>query len=204
MKRFSRKDGRSGRFLTLPNLLTLLRLLLIPPILLALLYRSFKVAFALYALAATTDWVDGYLARRIRQTSRLGLILDPIADKLLSFVSLVALTVPSLGYSNPLPLWFTVLILFRDIFLLVGIIILYSMIRRISIKVHALGKASTFFEDVSLFLVFLLTALNRPAPLLFVLYIITLALALLSLEGYVRYALKEARHRAKNKHVQRP
>ncbi len=80
--------------MTLPNILTLLRMALIPCFV-AVFYLPFRrahlLAAALFALAAITDWLDGYLARRLNQTSKLGAFLDPVADKLMVVVVLVIL-----------------------------------------------------------------------------------------------------------------
>ena len=80
--------------MTLPNILTLLRMALIPCFVLVFYLpfrRAHLLAAALFALAAITDWLDGYLARRLNQTSKLGAFLDPVADKLMVVVVLVIL-----------------------------------------------------------------------------------------------------------------
>ena len=80
--------------MTLPNILTLLRMALIPCFVVVFYLpsrRAHLLAAALFALAALTDWLDGYLARRLNQTSKLGAFLDPVADKLMVVVVLVVL-----------------------------------------------------------------------------------------------------------------
>ena len=79
---------------TIPNILTLLRIILIPVLVLVFyspLEWSYQVSAAIFGLAALTDWLDGYLARRLQQLSVFGAFLDPVADKLMVTVALVLL-----------------------------------------------------------------------------------------------------------------
>jgi CDP-diacylglycerol--glycerol-3-phosphate 3-phosphatidyltransferase len=104
--------------ITLPNILTLFRLLAAPGVIFAFLVlpRPFAdwVAFTLFVLASVTDYVDGYLARRLEQISRIGTMLDPIADKAMVMIALLAL-----GVWSPLAHWIALpagIILFREVF----------------------------------------------------------------------------------------
>ena len=104
----------SDRIFTVPNLISVLRLLCIPLfvwILFGIENRSW--AAILLAVLGATDWVDGWIARRFNQTSELGKILDPTADRLLLIVS-----IPSLIIDGSIPVWFALLALIRE--LLVG------------------------------------------------------------------------------------
>lgn len=104
---------------TLPNILTYFRLAAVPFLILAFAKQWYLAALILFCLAGGTDLIDGYIARRFNQRSRLGAILDPIADKLLMAVSFIGLTtVPG---SNIIPFWFVVLVLGKDAFILAGI-----------------------------------------------------------------------------------
>jgi len=94
----------------LPNLITLARMALIPWIALALYEARYAEAFALFALAAFSDGVDGFLARRFGWTSRLGAILDPLADKGMILAALLALVM-----AQVLPVWLFVMLLLRDL-----------------------------------------------------------------------------------------
>jgi CDP-diacylglycerol--glycerol-3-phosphate 3-phosphatidyltransferase len=88
---------------TIPNLLTLLRIILIPVLVLVFyspLHWSYQISAAIFGLAALTDWLDGYLARRLQQHSVFGAFLDPVADKLMVTVALVLLV-----QDNPSPLF---------------------------------------------------------------------------------------------------
>lgn len=96
----------------LPNLITGLRLILVPPVVWLLLEGRYPEAFVLFAIAGGSDLVDGFLARRFNWTSRLGSILDPLADK-----SLVVGTLLVLGWRGELPLWLVSLAVGRDLML---------------------------------------------------------------------------------------
>lgn len=99
----------------IPNLLTLLRLLLVVPVGLSILGGFYGAALGLFLLAAISDLVDGWLARRYAWESSFGRLLDPVADKLLLVTVLVTLTVKGV-----LPLWACILFLGRDLVLLIA------------------------------------------------------------------------------------
>jgi cardiolipin synthase (CMP-forming) len=126
---------------TLPNLLTILRLLLAPFIFTAIVTGPHKRALVLFVIAALTDGLDGLLARRINQSTALGAYLDPIADKvLLSGVFL------SLAIAGSIPSWLVVVIFGRDLLLLAssGIALLFTAFREF--RPSLWGKASTFVQ----------------------------------------------------------
>ena len=104
-----------GMLKHIPNLLTLLRMLLIPWIALALFHRAYGQAAVLFALAAASDGVDGFLARRFGWRTRLGAILDPLADKAMVLAAMLALVADGL-----LPLWLLLLLLLRDAGIVAG------------------------------------------------------------------------------------
>jgi cardiolipin synthase (CMP-forming) len=129
----------SDRLYTVPNLLSVLRLLGVP-LFLWLLLGPHADGWALVVLAVSgiTDWADGVLARAWNQASRLGALLDPFADRLYILATLVGLTL-----RNIIPWWLAVLIVARDILLLATV----PALRRRgywSLSVHYLGKAGTF------------------------------------------------------------
>lgn len=126
---------------TVPNLLTIVRLLLGPFVFLAILSGHHERALVLFAIAALTDGLDGLLARRINQATPLGAYLDPIADKvLLSGVYL------SLAVARSIPFWLVVVIFGRDLYLLAssGIALLFTAFREFRPSVW--GKISTFVQ----------------------------------------------------------
>jgi cardiolipin synthase (CMP-forming) len=132
-------DGADTRVLTVPNVLSLLRLACIP-LFLWLLFGRDDRAGAAYLLAAlgATDWVDGYIARRFDQISELGKVLDPVADRLLLLVGVVGITI-----DGSAPLVVAVLTLFREGAVAVAALVLAAMGAR-RIDVTWAGKAGTF------------------------------------------------------------
>jgi cardiolipin synthase len=127
------------RIWTLPNAISFLRLLGIPLFLWLLLsQRNDTAAFFVLVIAGATDWGDGFLARRLNQQSRLGELLDPLADRLY-----IAATIIGLAIRDVIPWWLVVLIALRDAFLLATI----PMLKRLQIKalpVTYIGKSGTF------------------------------------------------------------
>lgn len=131
--------GSAGRILTVPNLISFARLLGVPLFLyLFLAVRADVAALVVLAIGGTTDWVDGYVARRLRQVSRLGELLDPFADRLYILATLIAFTVRGV-----VPWQFTVALLARDV-VMTGCL---AVLRRYGYgppPVHYLGKTATF------------------------------------------------------------
>lgn len=132
-------DEVSDRILTIPNLLSFLRLLGVPLFLwLILVPQADTAAFVLLALSGVTDWLDGVIARATGATSRLGQLLDPLADRLYIVATLVGLALRAI-----IPWWLVVVIVARDLVLAV---VLARLKRRgiTGLPVHYLGKAATF------------------------------------------------------------
>lgn len=133
------ETGADDRILTVPNALSVLRLLGVPVFLwLLLVPHADWWAFAVLALSGVTDWADGALARRLGQTSRLGALLDPAADRLYILATLVGLVLRHI-----IPVWLAALIVGRDLVLGAAL----PLLRRRGYappEVHYLGKAATF------------------------------------------------------------
>ena len=128
----------NGEVVNIPNLLSFLRIALVPVFLWFLLDEFFLAAIVVLAVAGLTDFLDGYLARKLNQTTKLGKMLDPVADRLYIFATLLALS--ATGY---VPWWLAGLVILRDVLMLVSLPVLASVGYR-SLPVHYLGKASTF------------------------------------------------------------
>src|SRR3954447_12659296 len=129
----------SDRVLTIPNVITFVRLLCLPVFLWILLHDENRAAasWLLGALGAT-DFVDGYVARHFHQTSKLGKILDPVADRLLLFVGIGAIL-----YDGTVPAWFAMAVLVRELLVSVATIALATLgAKRIDVTWY--GKAGTF------------------------------------------------------------
>lgn len=131
--------ARSDRVLTIPNLLSVLRLFGVPLFLWLLLGpHADGWAIGVLALSGFTDWADGVLARKLNQTSDFGAMLDPLADRLYILATLVGLVL-----RHVIPLWLAIVLIGRDLVLLVA---LWRLRRRGygPPEVHYLGKAATF------------------------------------------------------------
>lgn len=125
----------------LANWLTVLRILLVPVFVSLLVYRRPGIALVVFAAAALTDLLDGYVARHRGIQSRLGAFLDPMADKLLLISSFVTLT-----WLKALPFWIAAVVISRDIILLVGALAIHMAGGRIYPRPTRAGKAATFFQ----------------------------------------------------------
>ena len=129
----------SSAILTLPNLLSFLRILLIPVFVTLIVHDpTTTVGLILFAVVVSTDWVDGALARRTDRVTDLGKILDPTADRLAIAAGLVALVIV-----GAFPLWAALVILVRDACVLVAGAALLSA-RRVRLEVRYVGKVATF------------------------------------------------------------
>jgi len=128
----------SEKVLTVPNLLSALRLLLVPVFLWLILIDQNLFAFAVLAFSSFTDWLDGYLARKLNQMSRLGQLLDPAADRLFILASLLGLAI-----TNQVPWWLVIVIVSRDILLFFTLPFL-AQIGYGPLPVNYTGKAGTF------------------------------------------------------------
>jgi len=128
----------SRRVWTIPNALSMLRLALVPVFLLLLVARDYVSALVVLVVASLTDLLDGFLARRLGQVTRLGQLLDPAADRLYIFAALVGLAAGGL-----VPWWIVIVIVARDVFLAVLGIVLANHGYG-PLPVHQLGKVATF------------------------------------------------------------
>ena len=129
--------------LTAANQLTLLRLVLIPPFAILLLYGHGGWALLVFLAAGITDLFDGLIARRTGKKTTLGAWLDPMADKLLLVTMFVMLTLPGIGYANRLPLWFTILVLSRDIAIVLTVAVVNLAIGPRTFRPSLFGKIAT-------------------------------------------------------------
>lgn len=150
--------------MTLPNKITIARILLIPVFVwLTLDYiRDYQkdqeleweraLACVVFAIAAISDAVDGYIARRYHQKSELGVFLDPLADKALLVSALILLSIRFKDGTpfDQLPLWFPVLVISRDLMLLGGTVLIHMLAGRVTARPRLVGKCATFFQMITL------------------------------------------------------
>ena len=127
--------------MNIPNLLTLLRIILVPIVVIFLIQGSFLNAIITFITAALTDVLDGFLARSLSQQTALGAYLDPIADKALLASSFVTLSV-----LHVIPGWLTVIVISRDIIILLGILVLSMMSIPVKIRPTYVSKITTAMQ----------------------------------------------------------
>lgn len=127
----------------IPNVLTILRILLILPFALAVYYAMYKEALLIFFIAGLSDGIDGFLARQFNWKTRFGAIADPLADKLLLITAYIMLV-----WTQHLPLWLLVLILGRDVLIVIGALLYHYYVSHYEIKPTLLGKACTLIQII--------------------------------------------------------
>jgi CDP-diacylglycerol--glycerol-3-phosphate 3-phosphatidyltransferase len=152
--------------MTTANKITVVRILMIPAFVTIAIYYGESIkrgqplewqrfaAITIFIVAALSDGLDGYVARRYNQRSTLGIILDPIADKGLLLSGIITLSLTSWSEVEPesgeFPAWFPVLVISRDAILLVGTLVLYLLNGKVHIKAHWTGKVATVLQMVAI------------------------------------------------------
>ena len=127
--------------MTVANIITLVRLVLVPLVVWALLVDEHALAFGAFLLAGVSDGIDGWIARQFDQRSELGAWLDPIADK-----SLLVATFVVLGILAELPLWLVVLVVSRDTLILGAVVLSVLMANPVAIRPLLVSKANTALQ----------------------------------------------------------
>jgi cardiolipin synthase len=180
--------------LTVPNLLTALRIALAPVFLVLYVTGNTQRALAAFAAAAATDVLDGIAARALDQHTRLGEFLDPIADKVLAACALFALAA-----RGQLPWWLPILVVSRDAALLVGTAILRTTHHRIPVAPTRIGKYATFTLAATVLLAlaaqFGAYRADRAAPFVAALAVVAAECVAVSFLQYFLYFLRSVRRR---------
>lgn len=172
--------------LTVPNLLTLLRLFLVPCFLVASYRGRFTLAFVLFVTAAVTDIFDGMIARRFNQRSRLGALLDPAADKTMMICGYLFYTLHA-SVKLPIPNWLTFTVFIRDFLIIMFAYLLYTRVQVKRFPPSWAGKASTVTQAVTLGATIALNGfLPWIAPFCEILFRIALGITLYSAFDYLR------------------
>jgi cardiolipin synthase len=150
----------SSRIFTVPNVLTVFRMVLIPVFVSLLFYQRFLLALCVFVTAGLTDGLDGLLARRFNQKSQLGTILDPIADKLMLVTAFIVLSMrsvfpPPIPSHLPVPFWVTVAVISRDVFIIVGAAAINIVTGFRGFRPSLLGKINTTVQIVAIGIIML-------------------------------------------------
>lgn len=138
---YSRRVHGMNRLYTLPNMLTLVRFILVPFVAWRLLEGDLPGAFVYFTIAAVTDFFDGYLARLLNQKSVLGAWLDPLADK-----AMLLTVILILAAQGGLPIWLALIVVLRDVAVLVGAAAWLNLTGRLDVAPTRGGKIATFAE----------------------------------------------------------
>ncbi|HEV8266899.1 MAG TPA: CDP-alcohol phosphatidyltransferase family protein [Thermoanaerobaculia bacterium] len=149
---------------TIPNVLTFGRLVALPFLIVAIWEGRHKTALVIFLVAAITDIVDGYLARRFKMGSPLGAYLDPIADKLFLVSTFIVFVIPATPSKLHVPVWLLSLTIFRDVFIVSTALVMFLALDIRSFPPSVLGKATTFLE-ISTVVAILLTNVDRMPPI---------------------------------------
>jgi cardiolipin synthase len=127
--------------MSIPNILTVIRILLTPIFVIAIIKNAYILALMIFAIAAITDALDGLIARYLNQRTELGAQMDPIADKLLLSSAYICLAI-----INQIPNWLTVIVISRDVIILIGMSICYISDIHVPINPSFVSKATTLFQ----------------------------------------------------------
>jgi cardiolipin synthase (CMP-forming) len=174
-----------SRRLTVPNLITLARILLTPLFIILLIQKRYPLALWIFVLAGFSDMADGLIARRWHQRSPLGTLLDPLADKLLMSSSFVTLSIYHL-----IPPWLTVIVISRDVVLVLGVMLFKMVNFPVVVQPSLAGKLSTAAQVSTVLLVLLAKSWALPPVLLTFWFWLTGGLTTIS---GVHYTLKALR-----------
>jgi cardiolipin synthase (CMP-forming) len=179
--------GGARRHLTIPNILSLIRLGMIPLFIVLALRGHHAAAFFVFVGAALTDALDGYLARRLNQASRLGAFLDPAADKLLMVSGYIVYTITSVA-TWTLPIWLTFTVFIRDLTLVVFAYLIYTRVHIKRFPPSLAGKISTIVQVVVLAATIAANTFIAPltTPMLLWLHRLALVMTLYSGADYLR------------------
>ncbi len=151
---------KEQQVINIPNLLTILRIVLIPLFIILLLYERHQASLVVFVIAAVTDFFDGLIARKSGQTTELGSFLDPLADKFLLVSSFVLF-----AFHKLVPLWLTVTIISRDVIVVTGWVVLYFVTHSTKVEPSVIGKLSNALQLI--LLAYILLGLNiqhLPSP----------------------------------------
>lgn len=125
----------------IPNAISIMRILLIAPIILLFVYGEFGWALGLFVIASLSDGIDGYIAKKYDWNTRLGAFLDPAGDKLL-----VAWSFGTLAFLGQIPVWLAVIVILRDVLIVAGSFMYHYLVRRLEGDPTVISKLNTGLE----------------------------------------------------------
>lgn len=137
------------RRLTVPTFLTAIRFVLTPCIAVSLFYEYWAFGLLFFCVSAITDVLDGFIARRYNQQTKLGACLDPLADKFLIITVFLMLAFKKNPYFS-IPLWFVAIVSIKDFLLIVGSVFIFNINNEVSVKPSVLGKVTMALQVAAL------------------------------------------------------
>lgn len=179
----------------LPNAISLLRIALVPPIILLIIDGEYALALVIFVVAGCSDGVDGFLAKHFQWHTRIGALLDPIADKLL-----VAGTFIVLVYTGHIPLWLGALVVFRDVVIVGGATVYNFLIRPVEGEPTRISKLNTALQ--LLLVVFVLSRAAFDWPPRITITIIGASVVVTVVISGIDYVWSWARRARRGGHVQ--
>jgi len=176
--------------LTAANQLTLTRMVLIPAFVILLLYGYRGWALITFLIAGLTDLFDGLIARATGQKTTLGAWLDPMADKLLLVSLFVMLTLPGIGLVNRLPVWFTILVISRDVAIVLTVAVINLAVGRRTFRPSIYGKIATATYILTGVVALYFNYLDQPSRIVDAFVYASLAITLISGGHYVLQVIR--------------
>lgn len=172
----------------IPNIITVMRIILIAPFLYAMLNDQYSMAFYIFLVAGLSDGIDGFLARHFQWTTQFGVFMDPLADKLLMMSSFIVL-----AWFGKLPLWLFVIVILRDVVIMSGIAGIFYVRGNVDFEPSMISKINTGLQVLLIGLLLFELAFHAVAAYLLegVMYCVAV-MTLLSLMGYVWDGLRQA------------
>ena len=183
-KRIRARVEEGLRPLTLPNFITLFRIAIVPFFVIAVFNHEFMLAVWIFVLLGITDVLDGWIARTFDLRSRIGALLDPLADKILLTAAYVSLAIPH-GQAVVIPLWLAILTLFRDFVIMLMAFVFYMFEGIKSFPPTWTGKLTTVMHVVTVSLVLLANITSVPRPLLQVCFYVSFVMVIISGFSYI-------------------
>lgn len=171
------------------NKISTFRILIVPFFIASLIYYSPEknylrfIALFIFVLAVISDGVDGYVARKSRQISKAGMVLDPLGDKLLLMSSFICLSIIK-EFPLRFPLWVTFIVISRDAIILLGAVVIYIVKQDIDIRPSRWGKLTTIFQMLSVIMVLLQFKLS------YIIWNIAILFTIISGMSYVKRGFK--------------
>jgi cardiolipin synthase (CMP-forming) len=184
-------DQYTSAVLTTANQLTILRIVFVPVFIILLVYHEIGWALGTFVAAGITDVLDGIIARRFRQKTSLGAVLDPLADKLLMTASILILSLPQMEFHTTVPRWLMIIIICRDLFILLVAVITVLMVGWRVFTPSPYGKASTVMQVVTVFAVLYVNWKHITVPELHILFYMTGLMTAFSGVHYLGRALRQ-------------